>query len=109
MRAAIAGNPWFPKPADLRLSIADELREHHRCQDAARYPRLPPPPPIEPPTPEEIAEVERLLAPIKARFGERRRAIPSDIDWSGLLAELPPHRLVDEDDPAVAEWLGKTA
>lgn len=70
---AVASNPFFPKPADLRASIADELSEHRRREDEkfrAAQPRLPPPPK---PTPEDIAYVEQLLNNTLGAVRGRRR------------------------------------
>lgn len=62
VKHAIAGNPFFPKPADLRASIADELSEYRRRKDEAHKASLPRPAPAPKPTPEDIAYVENLVA-----------------------------------------------
>lgn len=62
VKHAITSNPFFPKPADLRLSIVDELSDYRRRQNEARRALLPPPPDVPPPTPQEIAEVDALVA-----------------------------------------------
>jgi len=71
VRHAISSNPYFPKPADLRLSIADELREHRRRRDDEYRARLPKPAELPPPTEEDIAYVDALLAPMKAAMRDK--------------------------------------
>lgn len=76
VRHAIASNPYFPKPADLRLSIADELRDHLRRQDDERRMKaLPPPVEVQPPTAEDIAHVEAVSARALAAIGARGAAL----------------------------------
>ncbi len=62
VKHAIASNPYFPKPADLRLSIVEELGHHRRRQGEVKLAALPRPAPVPPPTKQEIAEVDRLVA-----------------------------------------------
>jgi len=70
VRHAIAANPYFPKPAELRASVANELGEYRRRREEAWRASLPKPPEPPPPSPEDIAYVAELLAPM-------RRACPS--------------------------------
>jgi hypothetical protein len=62
VKHCIATNPYFPKPAELRVAVRDELAEWRRLQDEARYPKLPEPPPAPPPTEEDIAAVDAMVA-----------------------------------------------
>jgi len=94
---------FFPKPAELRGAIADELAERCRRQNERRYAALPPP--VDPPSAEDIAYVDELLAPMKAGIRERAKTIR---DLPPLPREpLPPFHLLDEDDPRVAEIMGR--
>lgn len=84
VKQAIAGNPFFPKPADLRASISEELSEHRRRMDETHRAMLPRPAPTPKPTREDIAYVESLLAKTlgavaakgEALAGNRREAVP---------------------------------
>lgn len=63
VKHAITSNPFFPKPADLRLSIVDELSDYHRRQDATRKAALLlPEPDVPAPTQAEIEASDRLVA-----------------------------------------------
>ena len=63
VKHAIVSNPYFPKPAELRLSIVDELADFRRRQDDARRASLlPKPTPVPPPTAEDKAHVDRIVA-----------------------------------------------
>ena len=62
VRHEIVSNPYFPKPADLRAAIVDELREDRRRREERRLAALPKPAEPSPPTPEDIAYVDALLA-----------------------------------------------
>jgi hypothetical protein len=114
--AAIAGNPYFPKPADLRSSIADELASYYRRREEARLAALPMPEPIPPPTAEEIAHVDRLVAQalrgLRGRVARHRRPPSNRIDApisaeeyaqgrKSVADELAGFRLADPDDPRV--------
>lgn len=78
VRHAIASNPYFPKPADLRLSIVDELVAYRKRQDEARKLLLPKPAPVPRPTPEEIAEVDHLVARAVRGLAERTAVFQGD-------------------------------
>ena len=75
VRHAIASNPYFPKPADLRLSIADELTAWRHKREAERLARLPPAPELPPPSEAEQAEVEALVQQALRAIAERRDLI----------------------------------
>jgi hypothetical protein len=75
VRHAIASNPFFPKPADLRLSIADELSDYRRRQDAARKASLLLPEPyVPPPTQADIEAADRLVAEALRSIAEKGEA-----------------------------------
>jgi len=75
VRHALANCTFFPKPAELRAAITDELADHRRRVEEAwraSLPKLPPPPP---PTPEDIAYVADLLAPMRAATAAKTAVI----------------------------------
>lgn len=61
----IASNAFFPKPAELRASIADELALFRRKRDEARFAVLPKPPDPSPPSPEDMAHVAEQMDKIR--------------------------------------------
>ncbi len=65
MQHAIDWNPFFPKPGDLRLSIRDELADHYRREREERLAALPKPIEEPPPSPEDVAYVDGLVAKLK--------------------------------------------
>jgi hypothetical protein len=73
VRHAIASNPYFPKPGDLRASIADELSDYRRRRDEAALAALPKPPERELPTEEDFVAVHETLAPLLAEMSGRAR------------------------------------
>lgn len=80
VKYAIAGNPYFPKPADLRLLIVEELNDRRRQEDERRRQSrrtLPAPPP---PTPEDIAYVDRIVAQALEGIAGRRAIIQTEIE-----------------------------
>lgn len=63
VKHAITSNPFFPKPADLRLSIVDELSDYRRRQDERRKAALLlPEPEVPAPTQADVEAVDRLVA-----------------------------------------------
>lgn len=96
---------FFPKPAELRAPIADELNDYRRRQHERNRAALPAPAPVDPPTPEEIAYVEKLVAPVIAGVKRRSKAMRG-------LPPLPreplaPFHLVDADDPRIADLMAE--
>jgi hypothetical protein len=78
VRHAIASNPYFPKPAELRGYIAAELSLYRRLREEARLaalPRLPEPPP---PSPEDIAHVTEVMKQFRAAVAARTAVIGSE-------------------------------
>lgn len=71
VRHQIAANAYFPKPAELRAAIADELRWHRESQEANRLAALPKPQDPPPPSPEDIAHVAEVMTKIKGILGDR--------------------------------------
>lgn len=78
VRYAVMSNPYFPKPAELRASIVDELTEYRRKRDEARRPKLAAPDPSPPPTAEDIEAVAAALAPVKAMLKAKAAAMRGD-------------------------------
>lgn len=71
VKQAIASNPYFPKPAELRASITEELSLYRREREEARLaalPKLPEPPP---PSPEDIAHVTEVMNRFRAAVRQR--------------------------------------
>lgn len=71
VKHAIASNPYFPKPAELRASVAEELSLYRREREEARLaalPKLPEPPS---PSPEDIAHVTEVMNKFRAAIRER--------------------------------------
>lgn len=71
VKHAIAVNPYFPKPAELRAYIVDELSLYRREREEARLaalPKLPEPPP---PSPEDVAHVTKVMTKFRAAVRER--------------------------------------
>lgn len=75
VRDQVLRNPYFPKPAELRAAITDELADYRRRRDEARRPRLPAPEPIPEPTAEDKAYVDARLAPVLASLREKTAAL----------------------------------
>jgi len=71
VRDAIANNPYFPKPAELRALAAGELAAYRRRAHDEWQASLPKPEPMPPPSPEDIAYVEELLRPMRKATAER--------------------------------------
>lgn len=71
VKHAIQWNPYFPKPGDLRLSIRDELAEHYRRERAAALAALPKPEEAAPPSPDDIAYVDGLMAKLKTAIVDK--------------------------------------
>lgn len=71
VKHAIASNPFFPKPAELRSYVADELAAYRRQRDEAYLASLPKPADPPPPSPEDIAHVAEVMAEIKGILGQR--------------------------------------
>ena len=112
VKHAITSNPYFPKPADLRAAIMDELSEYRRRQDAARKAFLMlPAADIPPPTEEQKAEVDALLAEHGIVVDEHGRLRPlerepmTQAQHAKMRDELAAFRLLDEDDPRVQKRL----
>jgi len=74
---AIAFNPYFPKPAELRASVLEELKGYRRRRDEAalRASALPAPEPAPPPSAEEKAYVDELMKTIRANLAEHSAVI----------------------------------
>lgn len=85
VKYAIASNPFFPKPADLRASIVDELSAFRKKEDEAFKASLPKPERTPPPTKEDVEYVGRLL---DNTFGalRRRRNVFLDDESDGIPA-----------------------
>jgi hypothetical protein len=97
---------FFPKPAELRAAIKDEMIDRSRQQQReyeARRAALAAPASVAPPSPEDIAYVEKIVAPVIA--GVRRRARVFHEAPRGPGETLPPFHLCDPDDPRVAAYL----
>ena len=90
---------FFPKPAELRSAIADELFEVRR-REYDRSRALPAPDAVEAPTAEDIAYVAKLVAPVLVGIRRRSRAFR---ELPPLPREpLPAFHLAEPDDPRVA-------
>jgi hypothetical protein len=74
VRHAIAANPYFPKPAELRASIADELQSYWRRR-REEMPTLPKPEDRPPPSPEDIAHVKEAMRQIRGILSHRATSI----------------------------------
>jgi hypothetical protein len=74
----IRSSAFFPKPAELRAAITHELADHRRRmqEHLSAMQALPPPVDSAPPSAEDIAYVERIVAEMNARMRER-----SDKTW----------------------------
>jgi len=75
VRHAIVSNPFFPKPADLRASIADELKHHRWQRERQKIAALPKPPEPAPPSPEDIEYVDGIVAKTLQIIAGRRDEI----------------------------------
>lgn len=75
---AIASNPYFPKPAELRASIAEELGHHRRKLEEARLAALPKPQPPTPVTDEDIVYVDDIVKKTLQVIAGRRDIIQGD-------------------------------
>jgi hypothetical protein len=72
----IATNQYFPKPAELRRSVVDELAAfRRRREEAARAAAALPEPERTPPSPEDIAYVSELCEEIRRGMAERSAII----------------------------------
>lgn len=75
VKHAITSNPYFPKPAELRASVVDELSNYRRKQDEERQAALPPPPDLPAPSQEDIDYVDRIVAKALQGIAGRRSEI----------------------------------
>jgi hypothetical protein len=103
----IATNQYFPKPAELRAVIADELYDRRRAaDDELRRSSLPAPEPTPPPTDQEIAEVERLVGTLAKNI--RRVPRQTGDGHSTVVLNAPaPEPLAPPDDPRVTKMLAE--
>lgn len=99
MSHAIASNPYFPKPAELRLSIVDELKDHRRRIDQERFAALPKPPETPRPSKEDIAHVESLLSSVLKTVADKS-AILRRGNYEGATMNF-----LDETDPRRVAWM----
>lgn len=101
VRHAITSNPYFPKPAELRASIVDELSDYRRRHDEARRRALAAPPDPPPKSEEDFVYVDNLVADALKGIAGKRAIIQGrkaqEWDGSGMLY-LP------EDDPRRLVW-----
>jgi hypothetical protein len=75
VKHAITSNPYFPKPAELRLSIVDELSDYRRRQDDARNAALMlPVVEVPPPSEADIEAVDGLVAEALRAIAEKGEA-----------------------------------
>lgn len=95
----IATNQYFPKPAELRNAIADELADRRRAADEKRRLALPAPEPIPPPTEQEIADVERLVSTLARNIPRVPRQDEDDPVASGTPPRPAPLADADEEHP----------
>lgn len=75
---AIASNPYFPKPAELRASIANELGYYLRRKEEERLAALPKPAEPPPPTREEIEYVDSIVSKTLQIIAGRRDIIQDE-------------------------------
>lgn len=75
VKHAIMSNPYFPKPAELRASITDELSDYRRRCDEERRASLPKPPEPPPITEEDIVYVDDIVAKTLQVIAGRRDII----------------------------------
>lgn len=99
---------FYPSLSELREQLTRESRRRRLLRDALRKgapaEATPETTPREKPSQEDIAYVDKLLAPMRAEVTERGRTLR---DLTPLPREpLPPFRLLDEDDPRVAAIMG---
>ena len=73
VKHAIATNRFFPKPAELRDAVVEELEMYRRNRDEAalRARALPEPEPAPRPSADDIAYVEELVKSMHRSFAER--------------------------------------
>lgn len=100
VKHAITSNPYFPKPAELRLSIADELSAWRRKRDAERLALLPRPAPEPPATMAEKAEVDALVQQALQAIAGRRDHVRG-YEYQQERSEM---LLLSDDDPRRAVW-----
>lgn len=72
VKHCIRGGDFFPKPSELRISIADELTDCYRRRREALLAALPKPPEPQPQSEEDRAHARRIVAEAKANLGERK-------------------------------------
>lgn len=75
VKHSIVSNPYFPKPAELRACISDELADYRRRQHDRRLAQLPKPEEPAPPTAEDIAYVDAIVGAALKGIAGRRRAM----------------------------------
>jgi hypothetical protein len=83
VKHAIQWNPFFPKPGDLRLSIRDELADHFRREQERRLAALPKQDEAPPPSPDDIAYVDSIMAELRGSLQEKRDIIQGDPEEFG--------------------------
>jgi hypothetical protein len=71
VRHCIACCEFFPKPAELRKAVLDELSDYRRQREEARLAALPKPPEPSPPSPEDIAHVAEVMSQIRGILSGR--------------------------------------
>lgn len=84
----IASNAFFPKPADLRACIADELAMFRRKRDEARFAALPKPPDPSPPSPEDMAHVTEQMSKIREVLRTRAMVMAPHSQFASYPGEL---------------------
>lgn len=107
VKHCIRATQFFPKPAELRAAIADELAHRHRVAEHNRRERemlLLAAPVREPPTAEDIAWVERMMAALPPRMRSRRRQVEPHLP---PLRHISPSPLLPADDPRVLDYLAE--
>ena len=111
---------WFPKPAEIRERVIEELGERKRAAlkaevAASMAARRKPTPPRPEPTEAAIAEVSRMVASVRVQnrdnplksCGPDREPAPMAKVLRAVAVEAKAFRLPDESDPAVQRWMGR--
>lgn len=103
----IVSNPYFPKPAELRAAIVDELSDYRRRQDAARKAALLlPEAEIPQPTQNDIEAVDKLVAQALRTIAERGETFigAPRRSWEPTSEEMAEgRRQLGLDEPRTAE------